>query len=252
MDSIAVAGAAAGVEVAALVIVISIVLAIVSSLGSGSSDSTQQELKTVLNALPGIGDETLNTYWNDKLGPISVLQDHLQTDLQWISSQGITGPQVKGYVNAFINDGANFVNALIPNIIIDASDLWQQPYVPSLAFTAQQVLYPAAVIEGTPPDAPITIGSIMGWYGSLPQTGSTSSAIPDPRSMLPVLAWGIGSYLTILRMANLIDPTQNTFPQFRTELQPELVQYTNLFQQEFAMAIDGLVISDLPSRVEIS
>ncbi len=135
------------------------------------------------------------------------------TDLDNLANEGIgvQARDVHNDVDKFHDNAMAFVDNLIPSKTPGAESNWERPIVQTQLFSAQQVPYPAPVEEGTPGDAPIAIGSIMGWYGTLPRPlpgpplgGSAEQMALDPRSALPFLLLGLRSYLTIEALVNFI------------------------------------------------
>lgn len=78
--------------------------------------------------------------------------------------------------------------------------------------------------------------------------------VPDPRTILPDLSWAIGANFTIWALAKLIDPTQYTFSQFLADFQASgaLGTYADFFLSQVEMAINGLVISDIPTSADVA
>lgn len=258
--SAGVAAATAG-EAAAIVLIISFAIALIAASDQSGSSQTQQ-LQELNTEVLGIGNETLATYWQGKLMGIISAWDSptggLGTDLDNLANEGTGGTDVKNDVTHFHDHALAFVNNVIPSKTPGAEVYWERPIVPNQAFTAQQVPYPAAVDEGTPVDAPIINGSIMGWYGTLPQPepgpplgGSPSQMGKDPRSVLPVLLLGLESYLTIEELVNVIDDSQPKFSDFLAQFSGDLQVYTAFLQAQYKLAVNGIVKTDIPSTSDI-
>lgn len=242
---------------AAIVLTISVILA--ATAASNQSGSTEaQELEQLNTAIQNIEDIELAAYWQEKLTSIMSFWNSptggVGTDLDNIASEGTGGIDVKNDVNKFHDNAMAFVNNLIPSKTPGSETYWERPFSQDNVFAAQGVPYPIQV-EGAPPDAAITIGQIMGWYGALPQAlpgpplgGTASQMVLDPSSALPFLLLGIQSYLTIESLLNVIDTSQTTFRDFLTQFNGDLQDYANFLYSQYALAVNGIVKSEIPSE----
>jgi|ERR1039458_2742234 hypothetical protein len=235
---------------------ISIFLAVVSSMNS--NNPTQQELDLLSQLAQTTLGATLDTYWTFKMGQIAAYQTPLQKDLDFFASEGFKGPDVTPNVHNFVNDATNFMINLLPLPGMNTADgiaFWQRPYVLNLIFAAEQVNYPTHPEQGAPPDTPLEIGTIMGWYGTLPQPVQTSymgsGVVADPKTVLPFLLWGVGSLLTIRALVSVIDPSQATFSYYVDHFGSDLEDYADFLQLQFETAINGIVKTDIPSFTDV-
>jgi hypothetical protein len=261
--SSALASAAVAGEAAAIVVVVALVLAVLTEANqSGSSES--QALQQLATEVQNIQDITLATYWQDKLTSIMASWNSptggLGDDLDNLANERLTGINVVNDVSGFHDNAQAFVNNLIPAKTPGADVYWERPFVAGQIFSAAQVPYPEPVLAGTPPDAPIAIGSIMGWYGTLPQPqigpplgGSGQQMVTDPRTAMPFLLLGLNSYLTIEMLVNFIDPVhQPTFGTFLAQFNGDLQTYAQFLGQQYALAVNGIVKTDIPSNQDMA
>jgi hypothetical protein len=259
-EATALAGAATAGEAAAIVLVISVVLALISA---PDQSSETQELIQLTDEVQEIQDQELANYWQSKFMVIMNMWNSptggLGNDLDDLANEGTAGFYVKQDVGQFHGNAQAFVNNLIPlkTPEAEAELYWKRPVVQSETFTAQQVLYPAPIVPGTPSDAPIAIGSTMGWYGrNLPeaQLGTPLGRQPmalDPTTVLPVLLLGLQSYLAIQMLVHVIDKSQPTFSDFVNGYRMDLADYAEFLDSQYELAVRGIVKSEIPASADI-
>lgn len=258
------AGATTAGVGAGIVLLLSVVLA--SLGGSSGSDSAETELLYQLNEeLNFINAVNLANYW---AGKIQGMRDFwnsptggLGIDFNDLAAYGIVGNYVKTDASQYHDNAIAFLDNLTNT---GAQQFWERPFDPTQLVTPQQVPYPTPILPNPSyyvgPEL-IGMGSIMGWYGNLPQPppgpplgGQSLQMVLDPRSMLPYLLLGIHSYLTLATVVSFIDASQ-TFSGFVKEL-PNYVNETppdgfySVYSQ-YKLAVNGIVKTDTPSNADV-
>jgi hypothetical protein len=239
--STAIANPAVG---AAVVLIVSFVIVYLSAIGQ--SDQSQQ-VKDLAKALTAdLTDLQLADYWQGKMtGTLSDLWSPVGTDLDNLAHEGTGGTNVTHDVSHFHDHALAFVRHLVNDF---GSELyWQVP--------AQ----PAGDVPQSDGPMPGQFWPCFSWYGQFPTrltvAGSPSGNVVDPRTMAPVLALGIQSYLTLESLLNVIDQTQPTLQRFvndfRTDLAGQPNSYLDFLYGMYELAVCGIVKTDLPSEEEI-
>lgn len=239
---------------AALVFVASALLAAVSAAGGSSESQILGQLGEAINNLTkdfidvGLGSHwqdnlsTLQSYWNSPGGAIG-------DDLDNLRNEGTGGPDVQTDVSHFHDHALAFVNNLVPSkspLGIASLIYWQRPVLAKDTFTAQKTVYGSYDTQAS-----------AGWYGQLPQpqVGTPlqgAEMVKDPRTMLPFLVLGLQSYLMIQALLNFIDPTQPTFDWFVKTFSGDLKDYADFLEEQYKLAVNGIVKSDLPSTPDFT
>ena len=257
--------AATGVG-AAIVIVVSFILAALT-LGSSGESGQNQAYQDLTDAINKLTENVLAHYWLDKLtnSPAASLWIPLKGDMDDLAAQGTGGIYVKGDashpgdVSHYHSDGMNFVNELTSGLEVSAGFGIGQYW--------QVMAQPAGDVLQSPDPKP---GWDMGWgwkycswYGKFPAriaiANSPSGNVLDPRTMTPVLALGLQSYITLQAMANLIDPTYPNLKDFLSQFwstfggDPKNPQsgYISFLYSMYHLAVQGIVKTDVPSENEI-
>ncbi len=236
---------------------------ILAELGdSGESDQTQQFAALVNAVISDIDQHDLEQYWETLLtGALSLLWSDVSTDLDNLAAEGTGGTDVlnvngqNSYVN-FHNHASKFVNLLIAD---PSSYLYWQ--VPSqYAGTVPQALQSDWDIQ------PSLLWQSDSWYGQFPARpiapdSPSGDDVSDPTTMLPLLALGLQSYLTLESVLNIIDPSQPTLLDFVNTWRGDpanwqqesftLSYYTNFLFTKYALAVNGILKTDLPTDDEI-
>lgn len=240
---------------AVVVLILSFIAAVLAAAGNSSGSQQFVDLNDAVKV--GIAD-ALATYWDDKLtGSLSLLWSAVGKHLDDLKREGTVGVDVRNHVSDFHDDAVAFVNQLVTNPF-GSDQYWQVPPQP-----AGDVPQSSDVWK---PDASgmaswWTYGS---WYGRFPTrptvAGSPSGNVLDPRTMAPVLALGLQSYLTLESLLNVIDPTQPTLQHFLNDFRADLADssapacssnaYTNFLYCMYGLAVNGIVKTDLPSEDE--
>ena len=234
---------------AVIVVIVSLILAVLTASGGQSSDQSQlwQAFNDAIKA-------DLAIYWFDKLtGSLSSLWTPVGNHLDDLANEGTGGKDVMNHVSNFHDDAMGFVNLLVKGI--DPDQYWQVP--------AQSAGDVPQSSSGTPfwpnNDYGWSYWTFGSWYGQFPARstvpGSPSGTVSDPRTMAPVLALGIQSYLILESLLNVIDPTQPTLQQFVNQFRGDLAghpwSYLDFLYEKYQLAVKGIVKTDLPSEDEI-
>lgn len=253
------ASALASAEAAGAVALLVLALAAILTLAGGTNQSDLatafQDLTDAINTL---GESLLAGYWQGKLtnSPAAQLWIPLKGDLDDLARQGTGGNYVTTDVSHYHNDGMNFVNELTNNLEVSSGfgigQYWQVPAQPT-----------GDIPQSPNPNA---IWDYPGWkyeswYGNFPArlaiANSPSGNVLDPRTMIPVLALGLQSYITLQSVVNLVDSTQPTLSQFLNQFWPDFsdptspTSYINFLYLMYQLAVNGIVKTDLPSEQEI-
>lgn len=251
--TLSIAGGSAGVGAIAVLLVTALATILTMAGRPDQSDQAKayQELTDAINTLT---DAVLAGYWQDKLenSPAAQLWIPLKGDLDHLARQGTGGNFVKNDLSHSQTDGMNFVNELTNSLEVSAGfgigQYWQVPAQPA-----------GDVPQADNPSEPLW--QWESWYGNFPArlhiANSPSGNVLDPRTMLPVLALGLQSYITLQSVANLVDSTQPTLPQFLNQFWPDFgdpnsrTSYINFLFQMYKFAVNGIVKTDLPSEEEV-
>lgn len=235
---------------AVVVLGATLVAAILISVGGPDRSDQAQLLKALGDAINNLTEVQLAIYWQDKMaGSLSILWSPLGTDLDNLASEGTGGTDVRTDVSHFHDHALAFVNHLVKDIGWD--QYWQV-----LAQPAGDVPQSSSGPPFLPNnDFGWTWWTFLSWYGQFPPrltvAGSPSGNVSDPRTIAPVLALGIQSFLILESLLNFIDSTQPALQQFVNSFSEDLQSYTRFLYGMYAQAVNGIVKTDLPSDDEI-
>jgi hypothetical protein len=248
------------VVAAVLVTLASILISLVDS--TSGPDPLQALGKELVGVL---GQGALGNYWLSKLtGPLTTFWSPVGEDLDDLAHEG-TGtknnpaPDVQHNVSHYHDDANRFIQLLVGGD--PGSDQYWQVLSPSLGVGDQpQSSNPPTSILGlapSPDNPPYAIYAwqYISWYGKFPTRqsidNSPSGNVSDPRTMIPVLALGIRSYLNLSVLLHYINPTQLTFRKFLDDWGTELQSYAGFMYTKYAEAVNGIVRTAIPSESEI-
>jgi hypothetical protein len=251
-DTALVAAEAAGAA-AAITLFIAFALAIISASAPGEKYAPQQANADLVEAIEAVWIVGLAQYWSGILTALEALWSPVNTDLNFVQTEGTNGEDVLNgdwnYQN-WIGHANSFLGALLPTSSL--ANYWAHPPEPTGWF---------------PPLTPWLYeyyNNTQGWYGNLPET-STS----DPTTMLPVFVLGIHSLLILATLRGVVDPdpsysfqtflSQNAGPPAADSTPSNLSQYLSWLWSQYSLAVStmqdgvplGIVKTDLPSADDI-
>jgi hypothetical protein len=247
------AGLANPIVGAVVVIILTFILAMIDSLQNSEGG---QQFTDLANSI----DNNVNTsnYWEGKLtnSSLSDLWAPVGQFLDDLKREGTAGIDVTTQeVSQYHVKASEFVRQLVANPF--GSDGYWEVY-PEPAGDVPQASDPK-------PGWGTTGWRYESWYGHFPArstiAGSPSGNVLDPRTIVPVLALGLKSYIQLESLASLIDPKQLTFQQFLSDFGPDFAEpgakvcsseaYINFLYCMYWRSVTGIVKTDLPSEDEI-
>jgi hypothetical protein len=244
-EAAAAGGLEAGLAGAIVVLALSCIAALLSAAGNPGQSNQSQQFLDLVNGIGELTDDVLATYWQDKMtGSLSLLWSPVGTDLDNLAKEGTGGSDVTDDVSHFHDNALAFVNHLVKDPGSD--QYWQVPAQPAGDIPQSSDPKPGWGTNGWMYES---------WYGRFPTRltvgGSPSGNAKDPRTMAPVLALGIQSYLMLESLLNVIEPTQPTLQEFLNDFGGALADYTNFLYGNYELAVRKIVKTDLPSEGEI-
>jgi hypothetical protein len=253
LDASAASAAATSALTAGAVIFLTAVVAVFTIAITSGQQSVQdqqfQEIQDIFSTLNQIIAIDLANYWNGKLttGDLPLLWTSVKADLDDLASQGTGGQNVKNDAPHSHSDAQKFVILLISNPF-GSGGYWSVAGQPAGDVPQSSDSKPGFGKWGWEYES---------WYGQFPiretAFGPPGADVKDPVTMLPVLALGLLSYMSIESFLYSIDPTTQTpFSQFVSEYRDiELKGYLDFLYQTYQLAVNGIAKTDIPSDQEI-